>query len=498
MGSVFTSQRQKRVAVVGGGPAGLAFLRVFKEFDLDWEVVLFEARDEIGGVWYRGDDAQPDPGRSKLPASPIYNSLTTTLPVNMMAFHDYRFPPGTALFPQAPVVQQYLLDFADDFDIRKFIQFRSRVEEASWRDGAWNIRVAGQSKVQRFDHLVVANGHYNKPYEPNISGLRDWGAVRGREVMHSTWYREPSPYAGKRVLVVGGGSSGRDLSNEIAQVALETYHSAKEFGRNDNPNPKQRPAPTRFEAGRNGKVIYTDGSIDEGVDVVILATGYEISVPFLSHLIAQPQPPTPHEFPPHLWNSGVHIYPLAQHVLPISDALPPTSVAFIGLPTHVAPFPLFEAQAAAAVRVFANPQTFRIEEEKDRIRARNKQVRDTARGAGGDELRTVGRLWHRISDVARFESAAQFEYRDELLRFAGVTKWLTDAWLPAMYAQKVVLREEWADAARSGEGEELVRDATTKDDWYRVLLKLLDRAERRRRDAEEHVEPAGNHAVYRL
>ena len=45
------SQRQKRVAVIGGGPAGLGFPRVFRESGLDWEVVLFEARDEIGGVW---------------------------------------------------------------------------------------------------------------------------------------------------------------------------------------------------------------------------------------------------------------------------------------------------------------------------------------------------------------------------------------------------------------------------------------------------------------
>lgn len=51
MSPIFASQRQKRVAVVGGGPAGLAFLRVFKELGFDWEVVLFEARDEIGGVW---------------------------------------------------------------------------------------------------------------------------------------------------------------------------------------------------------------------------------------------------------------------------------------------------------------------------------------------------------------------------------------------------------------------------------------------------------------
>ncbi|KAG8911147.1 hypothetical protein FRC01_005884, partial [Tulasnella sp. 417] len=473
------SQRQKRVAVVGGGPAGLAFLRVFKEFDLDWEVVLFEARDEIGGAWYRADDAQPDPERSKLPASPIYDSLTTNLPVNIMAFHEYQFPPGTALFPQAAVVQQYLLDFAEDFHLRKFVQFRSRVEDASWGNGAWNIRVAGQSEAQRFDHLVVANGHYNKPYQPDIPGLSDWGAVEGRDVMHSTWYREPGSYAGKRVLVIGGGPSGRDLSVEIARVALETFHSVKGFGRSDITNPKQRPAPASFPVEGNGKVVYTDGSIDEGVDVVILATGYELrlvnvfakhlkglnkiikrpsSVPFLSQLIAQPQPPTPAEFPPHLWNSGAHIYPLAHHVFPISDDLPPSSIAFIGLSGYVAPFPLCEAQAAAAVHVFANPEALKIEQEKIWIEARNKELTDIAERAGGDESRAVGRLWHRVSE------AAQFEYRDELLRFAGVTKWLTDDWLPAMFAEKVVLRQEWTDAARSGEGENLVQDARTKDD----------------------------------
>ncbi|KAG9045316.1 hypothetical protein FS837_006505 [Tulasnella sp. UAMH 9824] len=492
MSSIFASQRQKRVAVVGGGPAGLAFLRVFKELGFDWEVVLFEARDEIGGVWHRGDDAQPDPRRFKFPASPIYNSLTTNLPVNMMAFHDYQFPPGTALFPHAEVVQQYLLGFAEEFGLRGFVQFRSRVEEAFWRDGEWNVRVAGQPEAQRFDHLVVANGHYNKPYEPNIPGLRDWGAVEGRDVMHSTWYREPSSYAGKRVLVVGDGPSGRDLSIEIAQVALETYHSAEGFRRNDVPNPKQRPAPTRFDAEWNGKVIYSDGSIEERVDVVILATGYELSAPFLSQLIVQPQPPTPEEFPGYLRNSGAHIYPLAQHIFPISDDLPPSSLAFIGLPNHVAPFPLCEAQAAAALRAFANPQTFEIEEAKDWIRLRNKHLSDIARGVGRDELRTVGRLWHRISGTP------QFEYRDELLRLAGMTKWLTDDWLPTMYAQKVVLRDEWTNAARSGEGESLVKEARTKDDWYRVLLKLLDRAERRLRQAGEQAEPAGSYAVYRL
>ncbi|KAG8915855.1 hypothetical protein FRC01_003484, partial [Tulasnella sp. 417] len=113
------------------------------------------------------------------------------------------------------------------------------------------------------------------------------------------------------------------------------------------------------------------------------------------------------------------------------------SMAFIGLPNHIVPFALCEAQAAAAIRVFGNPETFNTEQAKEWIRARNKHLLDVACRSGGDGSRTVCRLWHRIS------GAPQFEYRDELLRIGGVDKWLTDDLLPAMYDEKVVLREEW-------------------------------------------------------
>ncbi|KAG8985816.1 hypothetical protein FRB90_004435 [Tulasnella sp. 427] len=494
-GNPTSNSRQKRVAVVGGGPAGLAFLRVFRESGLDWEVVLFEARDEVGGVWYRGSEVQPDPQRTRLPASPIYDSLTTNLPVNVMAYHDYQFPPGTALFPPAAVVQQYLVDFAENFGLRPSVRFQTRVEEARWTESAWNIRVSGKDEVERFDHLVVANGHYNKPYEAEIPGLQEWSGVTEREVLHSTWYREPSAYVGKRVLVIGGGPSGRDLSLEIAQVSAMTYHAVKGQSRNDSTTPRQRPAPARFEATGSGKAVYADGSVDEDVDVVILATGYEHNFPFLSEVIAQRQPPTTEQFPSHLWNSGAHVYPLARHIFPICDDFPPNSLAFIGLPSHVVPFPLCEAQAAATLRVFAHPESLDIEHEKELMRARNTRLRDMARAAGGDESRMMARHWHRISDQV------QFEYRDELLKFADMTKWLTDEWLPRMYSMKQVLRSEWSDAVRSGEGEALVKNAVTKDDWYRVLEKLLDRAEKRQKQTaeapllESAVKPAGIHLV---
>jgi len=76
--------------------------------------------------------------------------------------------------------------------------------------------------------------------------------------MHSIWYRNPSKYKGKKVLVVGGGSSGRDISREVSTEADETLWSVRGFVRDDEPNPR------------------VDGTRDEGFDRVLLATGFEI------------------------------------------------------------------------------------------------------------------------------------------------------------------------------------------------------------------------------
>lgn len=197
-----------------------------------------------------------------------------------MSFNDFPFHRGSALYPIAADVQQYLLEFAENFALRKYIQLGRRVDRAEWDGTEWKIRFSGADSSDptspqgetACDFLVVANGHYNRPYVPNIVGMTAW-ATAGREVSHSKWYREPSGYVGKRVLVVGGGPSGNDICAEVATVAEVAYHSVIGFVRDDSADPRKRDGPVEFR--EDGMVIYADGTHELGINQVILGTGYE-------------------------------------------------------------------------------------------------------------------------------------------------------------------------------------------------------------------------------
>ncbi|KAG9037815.1 hypothetical protein FRB95_004102 [Tulasnella sp. JGI-2019a] len=459
---------KNRVVVIGGGPAGLASLRVFAESKESWELTLFEARQDIGGVWNRSDDKPSEDGGR--PPSAIYNSLTTNIPHPIMSFHDFPFRRGSYLYPPASDVQQYILDYAEHFKLRKYIQFGRRVERAEWDGLQWKIRISASDRSvpgveMTCDFLIVANGHYNRPYIPDIPGLKEWMAS-GPGVSHSAWYREPSLYSGKKVLVIGGGPSGRDISAEVATVAAVTYHAVRGFTRDDSTNPKRRDGPVHFKS--DGTIVYSDGSEDIGIDQVILGTGYEFSYPMLPQVIEE-APLVGVLFPGHTYNSRWNLYPLARHVFPIQNDYPPTSIAFIGLPSRVAPFPLMEAQAAAALRVFTHPETFDINAEKEHIAERRALLEE--RTSGNEH--GIAKLWHRLPNYD------QFDYRRDLFQFAGVTRWDVKQWHIDTYMGKDVLRNEWKDLISLGLADSWVRDIDSENGWQDLVRKLMKRAEDR-------------------
>jgi len=107
-----------------------------------------------------------------------------------MSFRDHLFPSSTPLFPTAEQVQAYLISYADRFGLRPHIRFETTVKRLR-KDGeewvidsaspmdrgddetngaAGNGGVSGQ-RVERFDKIVVANGHYEEVHVPSIPGL---------------------------------------------------------------------------------------------------------------------------------------------------------------------------------------------------------------------------------------------------------------------------------------------------------------------------------------
>ncbi len=118
---------------------------------------------------------------------------------------------------------RYLREYADHFGLVKHIRLSTRVIECTpLQDGHWNVKVqeAGKEAVEEtFNAVMVATGHLSTPNTPDFKG-RD--TFEG-QFLHSHYYRTPGPFEGKRVVVIGLGSSGVDIASEIAPQVKELH-----------------------------------------------------------------------------------------------------------------------------------------------------------------------------------------------------------------------------------------------------------------------------------
>ncbi|KAJ7754446.1 hypothetical protein B0H16DRAFT_744543 [Mycena metata] len=459
----------KTICIIGAGASGLAALRTILDSPQYksglWKPTAVDARHQVGGVWLPDSAADIQP--SSLPMTPLYDSLTTNLAHPVMCFPSFSFPPATPIFPVASRVQSYLESYADHFKLTPFIRLNTVVTDVRRVSSKWLVQL-NHSETSEYDLVIVANGHHKIPRYPNVHGLQDW--LTAKKATHSVWYRRPHNM-GKKVLVVGGGPSGNDISAEMRHACTTLIRSISNAPNQDeSPNFKIRGRLTGF--GTGGDVFFEDGSKETGVDHCILATGYQVSLPFLTDSILHPAlpPPCP-PLPDTLYNSTYHIFPLARHIFPLQSTFPPTSLVFMGLPVRVAPLPVMEAQAAAIVRTFAEPETFDVERETHDLLARYARLADLAHG----DPAAIARIW------SVFQEDEQFTYQDELYAFAGRDDIRVPQWRKDMYAAKVLLRSFWVELERRGEADEWVKGVgggpAGADEWPTLLRRLLKAAE---------------------
>ncbi|KAG6919829.1 hypothetical protein DXG01_000334 [Tephrocybe rancida] len=377
-----------------------------------------------------------------------------------MAYSSYPFPPSTPLFPNAATVLDYLDGYTDHFQLRQHIQLNTSVKTVVWASSHWEVTLS-TNVVLPFDLVMICNGHYQIPRYLNTPGIADW--LSSGRASHSSSYRHPHNL-GDTVLVVGGGPSGQDISAEMCTAARTVIHSVTGAVVEDVGNLKRRGRASRF--GDEGQVTFEDGTVEAGISHCILATGYEYSFPFfaediLRHAVPPSVPPLPRE----LYNSTYSVFPLAQHMFPLNTTYPPSSLAFLGNLIGVAPFPLVEAQARAALHAFSTPGSLEPMGEAVEIITRYEELRTQV----GDEPAAIAKAWH------VFEPMQQFEYRDSLYEFytpssndAMGAAWKggqsddgaytrVPEWEKEMYSKKDVLRKAWRRLEGIGEAEEWVK-----------------------------------------
>jgi putative flavoprotein involved in K+ transport len=287
------------VVVVGAGQSGLAAAWALRR--LGQPVVVLEAGDRPAGSWPR-----------------YYDSLRLFSPAAFSTMPGLPFPGDPDRYPARDDVAGYLEQYAATLDV----DIRTRTPVRTVRQDKDGFVVATADGLElTASGIVAASGSFSHPRRPRFADQEQFTS----ELLHVAEYRNPAPYVGRRVVVVGAGDSAAQVANELASVAtvtLATRHPLRfipqRIGGHDvhywlretgfDTLPAQwleqvtggsvitdsvglqnslalglldlRPM---FTALDGDHVIWSDGQ-REVVDAIILATGYRPSLEYLREL----------------------------------------------------------------------------------------------------------------------------------------------------------------------------------------------------------------------
>jgi len=166
-----------RVAVIGGGPSGIAAAKALLAEGLI--VVVFEKSDQVGGNWvYR-----EEPGHSS-----VYETTHIISSKTFSQYEDFPMPAEYPDYPSHAQLKAYFQAYARHFGV---------------------------------DALIVANGHHWDPVTPDVPGQFSG------QILHSHAFKKAEPFRGQRVLVVGAGNSACDVAVETSRVSARTCLSVR-------------------------------------------------------------------------------------------------------------------------------------------------------------------------------------------------------------------------------------------------------------------------------
>ncbi|XP_058992579.1 flavin-containing monooxygenase 5 isoform X1 [Mustela lutreola] len=214
---------KKRIAVIGGGVSGLSSIKCCVEEGL--EPVCFERTDDIGGLWRFQEN--PEEGRAS-----IYKSVIINTSKEMMCFSDYPIPDHYPNFMHNSQVLKYFRMYAKEFDLLKYIRFKTTVCSVKKRpdfstSGQWEVvtESEGKKEVNVFDGVMVCTGHHTNAHLP-LESFPGIDKFKG-QYFHSRDYKNPDIFTGKRVIIIGIGNSGGDLAVEICHTAKQVFLSTR-------------------------------------------------------------------------------------------------------------------------------------------------------------------------------------------------------------------------------------------------------------------------------
>ncbi|KAJ7433059.1 FAD/NAD-P-binding domain-containing protein [Mycena galericulata] len=253
---------------------------------------------------------------------PLWDSLHINTPKVSTELPDVKYDPATPWVVSHHAVQRHVRSYASHHCLNSndrcpatasgappATAYSTRVEkvEKNAETHTWVLtlrrlarlhesrRIRAEWWTETFDAVVLATGPYTAPHVPDIDGLVDWSkAMEGAQysVYHSQVYRHPERYAGKTVLIVGASVSASEIARDLGSFAHRIIASTRPA--NDSNGMRQidlsrfpnitefvpeiaflEPLSGHRSGIRSGKIHLVNGSVLQGIDEIILATGFQ-------------------------------------------------------------------------------------------------------------------------------------------------------------------------------------------------------------------------------
>ncbi len=187
-----TSQ-QFEVAIIGAGMSGLYMAKRLDERGVAF--TMYEKADEVGGTWRENN----------------YPGLYVDIPVSL---YQLSFAPKydwSHAYAPGPEIQDYLVDVADEHLLRQHVVFGTELVETAWEGSWWSLR-SKDGRIFHADAIVSATGFLHRAKMPAVPGVETFEGPH----FHSSRWPADLDVAGKRVGIVGSGSSGIQLVSALA------------------------------------------------------------------------------------------------------------------------------------------------------------------------------------------------------------------------------------------------------------------------------------------
>jgi len=194
---------QIETLIIGAGLAGLRALYALRQKRIS--ATVLEASDEIGGVW----------NHNRYPGARCdVESFDYSYSFSEELEQEWRW---TERYPTQPEILRYINHVADRFDLREDILLNTRVDKAVYDEdcATWTV-TAEDGRVWTANVLMLCLGQLSAPKIPAYEGQ---DSFKGKLIVSATWPKEKIDFTGKRVGIIGTGSSGMQMTPVVAETA---------------------------------------------------------------------------------------------------------------------------------------------------------------------------------------------------------------------------------------------------------------------------------------